>query len=132
MSQGIASARTIESSQPSCSPYGEQLGWLDSMVRALAIPWLIRQWARRDWARYSEVHGMPIRKGIVPAKAQEEDKLRFIDEIAQFSSETILRLPQGSEEGSKFDVQLLEASSQSWEGFQALIGQTDVSIAVTL
>jgi phage gp29-like protein len=49
------------------TPYGEQLGYLDALVRALAIPWLIRQWARRDWARYSEVHGLPIRKGKVPS-----------------------------------------------------------------
>jgi phage gp29-like protein len=114
------------------APYGEQLGQLDSMVRALAVPWLVRQWARRDWARYSEVHGMPIRKAKVPAKAEEEDKERFIDEIAQLAQECTIRLPQGSEPDQQFDLELLEASADSWEGFQALIEHTNSSIAITL
>lgn len=112
------------------APDGEQLGWLDAMVRSLAIPWLVRQWARRDWARYSEVHGLPIRVGIVPAKADNDDKERFVQELAQLGSESVIRTPQGSEDGSKFDVKLLEASSASWEGFQALLNKTDVDIAV--
>jgi hypothetical protein len=114
------------------APFGDQLGWLDSLVRALAVPWLIRQWARRDWARYSEVHGLPIRKAIVPSKASDPDKERFVDEIAQLGAENTVRLPQGSEDGSKFDLQLLEASSQSWEGFQALMAATATDIAVAV
>jgi phage gp29-like protein len=114
------------------TPHGAQLGWLEAMVRALAIPWLIRQWARRDWARYSEVHGLPIRLGKVPAKADNDDKERFIDELSQLASENTIRLPQGETPEASFDVDLLEAVSQSWEGFQALIAKTDVDIAVTL
>lgn len=112
------------------TPYGEQLGWLDGLVRALAIPWLIRQWARRDWARYSEVHGLPIRKGKVPSRADEQDKERFILELSELGSESVIRLPQGTEDGQSFDVEMLEASSQSWEGFQALMSKTDTDIAV--
>lgn len=114
------------------TPYGEQLGYLDALVRALAVPWLIRQWARRDWARYSEVHGLPIRKGKVPARADEQDKERFIIELSQLGSESVIRLPQGTEDGASFDVEMLEASSQSWEGFQALLQKTDTDIAVAV
>jgi len=115
------------------TPYGDQLGWLDGMVRSLSVPWLIRQWARRDWARYSEVHGLPIRVGIVPNRAKAEDKDRFIEELAQIGSESVIRTPAGpKDDGTTFDVKLLEASSQSWEGFQALLHVTSTDIAVAL
>jgi phage gp29-like protein len=131
--QGLVEVKRGDPDWVLYTPSGEHLGWLEGTVRALAIPWLIRQWARRDWARYSEVHGLPIRKGIVPASAAEPDVERFIYELSQLGSEVTIRLPQGSGDGTKFDVELLEATSQgSWEGFQALLQKTDADIAIAV
>jgi phage gp29-like protein len=75
---------------------------------------------------------MPIRGAKVPSKAAEEDKERFVTAIAQMSTENAVLLPQGSEEGQSFNIELIEASSQSWEGFKELIAQTDIAIAVAV
>ena len=111
------------------APYGYYRGWMRGLVRALAVPWLIRQWAFRDWARYSEVHGIPIRAGIVPAQAADSDKDEFISALATIGSESTIRLPQGGD-GNNFDLRLIEAVGNTWEGFDKLLGRCDTAIAV--
>ena len=110
--------------------YGRD-AWINSLVRPLAIPWLIRQWAYRDWARYSEVHGLPIRKGVVPATAKEEDKERFLQELTSLASESVVRLPDGGD-GNRFDLQLVEAVGNTWEGFEKLLSKCEASIAIAI
>ena len=114
------------------APYGYgRDAWINSLLRPLAIPWLIRQWAYRDWARYSEVHGLPIRKGKVPMQAKEEDKERFLQELTTLASESTIRLPDGGE-GNRFDLELVEAVANTWEGFDRLLGKVDASLAIAV
>ncbi len=108
-----------------------QRGWMSGTVRSLAIPWLIRTWAYRDWARYSEVHGQPTRKAIAPAEALKEDKDRFYREIRDIGSEPTVLLLR-NEAGEGFDYELEEAAAQTWDGFEALIGKTETSIAIAV
>jgi hypothetical protein len=112
------------------TPFGEERGWVHGLVRSLSIPWLVRQWAIRDWARNSEIHGQPIKKAIIPEAGTDEDKDRFVEEVAGLGSESTIRLVQGSD--TKFDVQLLEAMGQSWEGFESLADKMESSIAITV
>lgn len=112
-------------------PYGP-MGWLHgAAIRPLQLPWGIRYWIRTWWARYEEVHGMPIRLGIVPAERTPEDERVFLGQFANFAHEAAIRLVQG-EEGNQFDVKLLEAQANNWEGFQKLIEHCDRSIEITL
>lgn len=117
-------------------PYGAQRGWMHGKVRSLYVPWLIRQWGLRDWARYSEVHGMPIRKAVTPPNAAEEDKARFLQEVANLGNESIIRTPRVSggtgEEPHKYDIELVEAMSQSWDGFEHLLDKAESCIAINL
>jgi phage gp29-like protein/DNA-binding XRE family transcriptional regulator len=110
--------------------YGRD-AWIGSLIRSLAIPWLIRQWAYRDWARYSEVHGLPIRKVKMPAEWSDEERQRALDEIGQLASESVVRCIQRAD-GTGFDLLLEEAKANTWEGFQKLIDKTDASIAVAV
>lgn len=110
--------------------YGRD-AWISSLIRSLAIPWLIRQWAYRDWARYSEVHGLPIRKVKMPAEWSDEERQRALEEIGQLASESVVRCIQRSD-GTGFDLMLEEAKANTWEGFQKLIDKTDTSIAVAV
>lgn len=108
-----------------------QRGWMVGTVRSLAIPWLIRTWAYRDWARYSEVHGQPTKKAIAPTDAKKEDKDRFFKEIQGLGSDpTVLLLK--NEDGQGFDYALEEAQAQTWDGFEALISKTETSIAIAV
>jgi phage gp29-like protein len=110
-------------------PYGPY-GWVDSaIVRAMGIPYLIRYWTRTWWARHEEVHGSPIRVGIIPAERDPADEKLFLRQLANLAHEAVIRLPQGTD-GNKFDMKLVEAASNTWEGFQKLLEHCDDSIAI--
>ena len=110
---------------------GARRPWMGALVRRLAIPWLIRQYAWRDWARWSEKHGLPTIKARVPAEASDEDRERFFDSLASLASEGLVELPQDAQ-GNGFDVELLEAAARDWEGFKDLIEKTDAAISVAV
>lgn len=109
-------------------PYGPR-SWMRGSVRAIAIPWLIRQFSIRDWARHNEVHAMPIRKAIVPSDASPSDTRAFYRSIRSLGSETTIKLPRDAD-GRGFDLQLLEAEHPAHETFERLIAACNVSISV--
>lgn len=112
-------------------PYGPY-GWLTgAIMRSVALPWLIRYWTRTWWARHQEVHGMPIRVGIIPAERDPADEKLFLKQLANISHESVMRLPQGLD-GNKFDVKLVEAAANTWQGFQGLLQHCDDSIAIAI
>jgi len=107
--------------------------WMNGLVRCLAIPWLVRQFAIRDWARYSERHGMPIILADVPSVSSELEKDQFQDDIRVLSTETTIQLPTNvDEDGARFDLRLLEATDQNSDGFKDLVRHVDDSFAITL
>lgn len=114
------------------TPYGMQLGWQKSLVRALFMPWLIRQFALRDWARFSEVHGKPMRKAKFPSSATPQEKDDFFQALAYISSELVIRLPNSKDPDANYDVELLEAKSETWEGIKELKKDMDDCIAITI
>ena len=107
--------------------------YMDGAGRSLSIPWLIRQFAVRDWARYSERHGMPLVKAMVPAAVDAPEKEEFFDDVRALSTETTVMLPTNvTGNGDGFDLQLLEATDKSWEGFERLITSCNVSMSISL
>lgn len=115
------------------APYGLKRGWMFGKVRSLYVPWLVRQWGWRDWARKSEVHGIAIRKAFTPTNADEKDKERFLKEVARLGRESVIRLPRpvNKDEGG-FDLELLEAEVEGHLVFKDLLAETNSSIAITL
>lgn len=107
--------------------------WMNGLVRCLAVPWLVRQFAMRDWARYSERHGMPIVLADVPAVSDAEDKDAFQSDLAVLSTDTTIQLPTNvDEDGARFDLRLLEATDQNSDGFKDLIRHVDDCFAIAL
>ncbi len=112
-------------------PYGSW-GWLHgALIRPLVLPWLIRYQTRTWWARHQEIHGQPLRLGIVPAERQPSAEKSFLSQLANIGSESVIRLTQGLE-GNKFDVKLLESAADNWEGFKQLLEHCDDSIAIII
>lgn len=112
-------------------PFGP-MGWMHgAMLRPLALPYAIRYWTRTWWARRQEVHGGPIRLGIIPASRNPADERTFLSQLTNLAHEAVIRLPQGTD-GNKFDVKLLEASSTDWEGFSKLLEHCDASISIAI
>lgn len=114
------------------TPYGFKYGWMGGLVRALAEKWFYRKFNYRDWARYNEVHGLPIRKAITPADAQDAHQARFATEMAALGTESVIRLPQNGKDQPGYDLQLLEAKADTYGGFVKFFEQIDSSIAITL
>lgn len=113
------------------APGGMYQGHMTGLVRALALPWLLHSLARRDWARYGERHGLPIIKAYTPAVADTADKERFESDLETMGSEAIAVLPQGLD-GEGYDIKLLEAAAQTWEGFDRLIVRCESSITIAI
>jgi phage gp29-like protein len=113
------------------APSGIYSGHLNGLVRPLALPWLLDSLACRDWARYSERHGMPILKAIVPAMASADSKERFESDLETMGSEAIALLPQGLD-GEGFDLELLEAAANTWEGFDRLHIRCESTITIAV
>lgn len=113
------------------APGGVWRAWMTGLVKPLALPWFLRMLARRDWARYSERHGLPMLLAYMPAIADAEDKKRFESDLVTLGTEAVVTLPQGLD-GEGFDVKLLEAAAQSWEGFDRLITRCESAITLAV
>ncbi len=113
------------------APHGIYRGWIQAAVRALAVPWLIRLLARRDWSRYSERHGLPMLLADVPAMGDADQRKQFIEDLPEIGQEACIMLPVNVD-GTKYDVRMLEAKDRSWESFKGLIESCDMSIVLTL
>ena len=108
-------------------------GFMRGAVRSVATWWLVRQWTIRDWARYSERHGMPIVKALVPSRASEKEKEDFFRNMSNLGSNTTALLPQAVDgtDGS-FDIDLLEAKDRAWQSFEGLENRANKNIAVRI
>lgn len=115
------------------TPNGAYRGWLRGAVRSVATPWLVRQFALRDAARFAEVHGLPIRLAKVPAQAPAEDKARFFQSIRNLGAESVMLLPvQAGPDAAVWDATLLEAKDTSWEVFPAIRDMCDSAITLAI
>ena len=114
-------------------PYGEYRGWIRGAVRGCSEPWYFRHCAIRDQARFSEVHGMPIRKAIVPASSDEVQRDRFAQQLQNPGREMTLMVPRGQpNDGQLWDLELVEAKDTAFEVFTSLRDHCDMDIVLTL
>jgi hypothetical protein len=114
------------------APFGDYRGWIRGAVRAVAEPWLMRHWAMRDWARYSEKHGIPIVKAMAPAACEEGQRDAFERAVAQLGSESTILLPQGVDKQFSYNVEYAEPTDDSWQSFPGLIDRCDMSIVLAI
>lgn len=113
-------------------PHGYQYAWLRGLLRALAPKFVMRGWTYRDWSRWCEVHGQGIVKAVIPTgHSNDEEGDQFFESVANRGSEPTIKTIRGAEgEGNDFDIELVEAESKTWDGFQAEKQALDVDIAV--
>lgn len=114
------------------APHGAYRGWMRGAMRAIAPWWLARNYALRDWARYSERHGLPIVRAKTPAVGDPLQQAQFRASLARLGQETVLHLPQNVDPRFSYDVDLLEAKDSAHEGFRMLIQACDMEITLSL
>lgn len=113
------------------APEGDYRCWVQGAIRSIGIPWLGRQYAFRDWMRFNEVYGLPIRKATVPAQTPEEDKDGFFLDIANAGSSMVVSCPQGTD-GQGYNIELVEATATGWETFRNSTEDADRRITLAL
>jgi phage gp29-like protein len=113
------------------TPEGTYRAWMAGAIRSIAVPSLLRQLSKRDWARFCELYGLGILKAKVPSGAPETDKDRFFDSLVTRGSELVVQCPVGTD-GQEYDVELVEAKATGWETFQAAIESADNDITLAI
>jgi phage gp29-like protein len=110
------------------TPGGDHRPWANGAWRAVALWWLLKQYALTDWARYSEAHGKPILAGVMPATAQGDTNARkdLANDLGELGNDTSVALPPG------YDLKLVEATANTWQTFKAQIEMADAGIAVAI
>ena len=114
------------------APHGEYRGWMQGAIRAIAPWWLARHYALRDWARYSERHGLPMIKAKTPARGDPVQVDAWTASLQTLGQETVIQLPQEVDGSASYDVDLLEARDTAHDGFRQLISQCDTEITLSL
>ena len=114
------------------APHGAYRGWMRGVVWSVGPWWLARQYALRDWARYSERHGMPMILALTPAAASPGEISQFRSAMSNIGQETVVQLPQGVEPQYGYMLKLLEATDQGWQGFHQLIEQCNTEITLAI
>jgi phage gp29-like protein len=114
------------------APYGEYRGWIRGAIRGVATPWLGRHWALRDWLRFSEVHGIPVRRLYVPAASDEVQRDQACNAVSRIGSETTVMLAKGVDGVNSYDLDLLEATDTAWESFPGLRDHCDMAIVLAI
>lgn len=105
--------------------------WMKGYLRALAALWRSKQLTLGDWARYCQKHGLPLLKAKMPIFRDAAEKDRFVDDLVSLQSEGVIGLPQ-DDSGHGYDVELLEATTVSWQTFQASLARADRKVQVML
>jgi phage gp29-like protein len=115
------------------APHGEYRGWMRGAVGPISPWWLGRNFALRDWMRWSEKHGLPILKLKTPAVGDPYQQAIVRFSLANIGQEALIHLPQNPPPALSYDVELMEAkASDAHEGFRKLIAQCNEEITLTL
>ena len=110
------------------APAGGDRPWKFGAVRALGIPYLIRQMTRRDWADRSEIEGTGIRKAKGPLAVGANDKrfTDFVSQIRRMGRKTVLAL----QEGWDFGIEVTDANAAIL--FEKLIAHSETAITLSI
>lgn len=100
--------------------------WMNGAIRALAIPFVIRTYAKRDWARRTEVQGQGVRVAKVPLDYDTDRVRRFLRQISKLGDETSVVVPAG------YDFEIQSIDSGSADVFAKLIAMCDTAITLVL
>lgn len=114
------------------APFGDHRGWMRGVMPALARPWIQRNFAFRDFARYCERHGFPMLKAKVPAAADPRQIAALNSKLANIGQESVITIPQGVDGANSYDIDYLEPTAATYEAFSQAIATCDMDITLAL
>lgn len=108
------------------APYGMHRPWAQGAWRACSLWWMLKEFARQDWASYSEQHGKPIKVGHAPPEANKEARKQLAADLSDLGTDTAIALPPG------YDMKLVEAEANTWGTFKAQIDAANMGMAIAV
>lgn len=107
--------------------------WMRGVMRAIGLSDAVRSYVVRDWARYSEVHGVPIRMLHVPfGEGDTEEKKQVVQQVENPGTDITVIAPKGKTENDDYRLELIEPTDRSWESFDRLKKAMDVDVALAV
>lgn len=100
--------------------------WARGAWRAVAAWCLLKQYAKSDWARYSERHGMGTFVATATDSSVEPHREKLASELETLGRDAAIVFPHG------FDLKLVEATANTWTTYQAQIAVADAGIAIAI
>jgi hypothetical protein len=114
------------------APRGAYRAWMWGTIRAIALPWLLRKYALRDMANFSEVYGAPTRVGYTPAAADPAERSQFQNQISQLGANTTLLIPRGVDKDLGYGYELVSVGASDWTIFPGLADRCDLHITLAI
>lgn len=115
------------------SRHTDYRAWIWGAIRPVAEPWLFRHFSSKDWANYCEVHGVPIKKAIVPAASDEVQRDRYQQQLSNIGARGTIMVSRGvNGTGQDYDLEYAEPKDTAWECFPGLIDRADMQIVLAL
>jgi hypothetical protein len=109
------------------TPYGVHRPWAFGAWRAIALWFLLKQYAIQDWARYSEKNGQGTLVATAPESVSSKEKRKELaEDFRQLGRDTAVVLPAG------FTLEMVEATASNWQTFEAQKNAADLGTAVAL
>ncbi|MFA4974675.1 MAG: DUF935 family protein [bacterium] len=108
------------------TPYGLIRPWARGSWRALSRWFLLKQYAKDDWGRYSERHGMGLFVGTASEGSSPTDRAALAADLANIARDSEFALPPG------YKVELIESTANTWSTFKAQIDMANLAIAINL
>ena len=105
---------------------GDSRPWLNGAIRSLAFPWLLLRQTVVDWGRRTEFEATGIRKAIVPTDYNVDRVNKFLKQLKNLGSDSVVAIPQG------YDLQIIAADLGAADSFARLADRCDTTITLVL
>jgi phage gp29-like protein len=114
------------------TPGGER-SWMCGDVRCLGVPYVMRQWDLRDWARFNERHGQPILAIHEPSsQGPAGHKDAFFAGMKTMGRSGIVRLPFAEKHEDGYGLDLVESKSRGADTFDTFLDRLNIAIAIRI
>jgi phage gp29-like protein len=108
------------------APSASARPWMSGAIRAIGIPFLVRQFARRDWVDRSEIEATGIRKASAKEGVKKEELDAFVASIRRMGRKSVIALQNGYD----FSIELTDGNAAIT--FEKLINHADTAITLAI
>ena len=108
-------------------PYGTDRPWAEGLWRGLALWWLVKQFARDDWARFGEAAATRVvTSPAASATSMQDNRKQVASELESMGADGSIALPPG------FDIKILEARADTAKIYKDQIAMANMAFDIAI